>query len=143
MKSKDGFVQAYNAQIAVDAEAQIIVAQDVTQSASDCAHLLPMTDAVEANLGHKPEQVSADAGYCSEGNLAGLEACTIDAYVATGRARDAVAGTEKGEPSSAQPDETTTRIEAMRAKILLSSVTIRSAACSTLLTKTPFTPSSI
>src|SRR6516225_3140675 len=30
MKSKDGFVQAYNAQIAVDAEAQIIVAQDVT-----------------------------------------------------------------------------------------------------------------
>ena len=27
MKSKDGFVQAYNAQIAVDAEAQIIVAQ--------------------------------------------------------------------------------------------------------------------
>jgi hypothetical protein len=36
MKSKDGFVQAYNAQIAVDAEAQIIVAQDVTQSASDC-----------------------------------------------------------------------------------------------------------
>ena len=30
MKSEDGFVQAYNAQIAVDAEAQIIVAQDVT-----------------------------------------------------------------------------------------------------------------
>ena len=121
MKSKDGFVQAYNAQIAVDAEAQIIVAQDVTQSASDCAQLLPMTDAVEANLGRKPEQVSADAGYCSEENLAGLEARTIDAYVATGRARDAVAGTEKGEaapaPSSAQPDETSTRIEAMRAKI--------------------------
>jgi hypothetical protein len=114
MKSKDGFVQAYNAQIAVDAEAQIIVAQDVTQSASDCAQLLPMTDAVEANLGRKPEQVSADAGYCSEKNLAGLEARTIDAYVATCRARDAVAGTEKGEaapaPSSAQPDETPTRI---------------------------------
>jgi hypothetical protein len=33
-----------------------------------------MTDAVEANLGRKPEQVSADAGYCSEENLAGLEA---------------------------------------------------------------------
>src|SRR6516165_316229 len=121
MKSKDGFVQAYNAQIAVDAEAQIIVAQDVTQSASDCAQLLPMTDAVEANLGRKPEQVSADAGYCSEENLAGLEARTIDAYVATGRARDAVAGTEKSgavpAPSSAQPDETPTRVEAMRAKI--------------------------
>src|ERR1700746_4063101 len=45
MKSKDGFVQAYNGQIAVDAEAQIIVAHDVTQSGSDCAQLLPMIDA--------------------------------------------------------------------------------------------------
>src|SRR5205809_2124012 len=36
MKSKDGFVQAYNAQAAVDGEAQIIVAHDVTQSAVDC-----------------------------------------------------------------------------------------------------------
>src|SRR6201981_1339363 len=54
MKSKDGFVQAYNGQIAVDAEAQIIVAHDVTQSGSDCAQLLPMIDAVEANLGRRP-----------------------------------------------------------------------------------------
>jgi hypothetical protein len=35
MKSKDGFVQAYNTQTAVDTEAQIIVAHDVTQSAGD------------------------------------------------------------------------------------------------------------
>jgi hypothetical protein len=121
MKSKDGFVQAYNTQIAVCAEAQIIVAQDVTQSGSDCAQLLPMTDAVEANLGRRPEQVSADAGYCSEENLAGLEDRDVDAYVATGRARDAVAGTAKGEtvaaPPSTQPAETPTRVEAMRAKI--------------------------
>ena len=56
-----------------------------------------MTDAVEANLGRRPEQVSADAGYCSEENLAGLEVRTIDAYVATGRARDAFAGAAKDE----------------------------------------------
>src|SRR5215467_666835 len=134
MKSKDGFVQAYNAQAAVDAEAQIIVAQDVTQSGSDCGHLLPMTDAVEANLGRRPEQVSADAGYCSEENLAGLEDRNVDAYVATGRARDAVAGAAKdnGDPASSapqpastptpassapQPASTPTRVEAMRAKI--------------------------
>jgi transposase len=118
MKSKDGFVQAYNVQIAVDAQAQIIVAHDVTQSGNDCAQLLPMTDAVEANLGRRPEQVSADAGYCSEENLAGLEARNIDAYVATGRARDAVAGTAKEkttpEPEKAGPP---TRVEAMCAKI--------------------------
>jgi hypothetical protein len=65
--------------------------------------------------------VSADAGYCSEENLAGLEVRTIDAYVATGRARDAVTGTAKDEaasaPSSTQPAETPTRVEAMGAKI--------------------------
>jgi hypothetical protein len=41
MKSKDGFVRAYNAQIAVDSEAQIIVAQDVTQSAAIAAWVMP------------------------------------------------------------------------------------------------------
>jgi len=121
MKSKDGFVQAYNAQAAVDAEAQIIVAQDVTQSAVDCEQLVPLTDAIEANLGRKPAQLSADAGYCSEANLAALEARNINAYVATGRAKDAVAGTAKGKapaaPASTQPAGKPTRVEAMRAKI--------------------------
>src|SRR6266436_4657230 len=104
-----------------EAEAQIIVAQDVTQSAVDCGQPVPMTDAIEANLDRKPAQLSADAGYCSEANLAALEARNIDGYVATGRARDAVAGTAKGKapaaPSSTQPAATPTRVEAMRAKI--------------------------
>jgi hypothetical protein len=103
MKSKDGFVQAYNAQAAVDAEAQIIVAQDLTQSAVDSGQLVPMTDAIETNLGRKPEQLSADAGYCSEANLEALENRSIDGYVATGRARDAVAGTVKGEVAATTP----------------------------------------
>src|SRR5277367_4332995 len=119
MNSKDGFVQAYNAQAAVDGEAQIIVAHDVTQSAGDCGQLIPMTDAIEINLGRKPEQLSADAGYCSEANLEALENRNIDAYVATGRARDAVAGPV--EPTAAQlspePADEPTRVEAMRAKI--------------------------
>jgi transposase len=121
MKSKDGFVQAYNAQAAVDAEAQIIVAHDVTQSAGDCGQLIPMTDAIQNNLGRKPEQLSADAGYCSEANLEALENRNIDAYVATGRARDAVAGTVTGEATAAQlspePAGEPTRVEGMRAKI--------------------------
>jgi hypothetical protein len=115
MKSKDGFVQAYNAQAAVDAEAQIIVAQDVTQSAVDCGQLVPMTDAIETNLGRKPEQLSADAGYCSEANLEALESRKIDAYVATGRARDAVAGTATA--ATPEPAGAPTRVEAMRSKI--------------------------
>jgi len=132
MKSKDGFVQAYNAQIAVDSTAQVIVAQDVTQCPVDSGQLVPLTDAVETNLGRKPEQLSADAGYCSEANLEALENRDIDGYVATGRARDAVDGNVKdgdddapgapnpvsgskpqAEPKPAAP----TRVEAMRAKL--------------------------
>jgi transposase len=118
MKSKDGFVQAYNAQAAVDAEAQIIVAQDVTQSGVDCGQLVPMTDAIEANLGRKPEQLSADAGYCSEANLDALENRKIDAYVATCRARDAVTVVQDtlAQPTP-EPANKPKRVEAMRAKI--------------------------
>lgn len=124
MKSKDGFVQAYNAQAAVDAQAQIIVAQDVTQSPVDCGQLVPMVDAVEKNLGRKPEQASADSGYCSETNLEALESRHIDGYVATGRAKDAAKDEVAGEATDAcaatNPLQTTkpsTRVEAMRAKI--------------------------
>src|SRR6476660_8939504 len=74
MKSKDGFVQAYNAQAAVDAGAQIIVAHELTQCGSDQGQLVPLVEAIENNLGRKPEQTSADAGYCSEANLEALEA---------------------------------------------------------------------
>ena len=93
------------------------MAQDVTQSAVDCAQLVPMTDAIETNLGRKPEQLSADAGYCSEANLEALEGRGIDSYVATGRARDAIAGTGKGNATAPEPARTPTRVEAMRAKI--------------------------
>ena len=128
MKSKDGFVQAYNGQIAVDAHAQIIVAQDVTQSAVDYAQLVPAVDAIEANLGRKPEQLSADSGYCSEANLEDLEGRNIDAYVATGRAKHAVAGAAQDEAApvvanaatvviSPQNAQAPTRVEAMRSKI--------------------------
>ena len=128
MKGKDGFVQAYNGQIAVDAQAQIIVAQDVTQCAADKGQLIPMVDAVEANLGRKPEQASADCGYCSEANLEGMEQRNIDAYVATGRAkhttadeaRDAAAAipvNAAAAPISTQEADPPTRVEAMRSKI--------------------------
>ena len=72
-------------------------------------------DAVEANLGRKPAEASADSGYCSEANLAGLEAREIDGYVATGQAKDAVAGAALA--PEAQTKAKATRVEAMRAKI--------------------------
>jgi hypothetical protein len=70
MKSKDGFVQAYNAQAAVDAGAQIIVAHELTQCGNDQGQLVSLIEAIENNIGRKPEQASADSGYCSDANLA-------------------------------------------------------------------------
>ena len=70
--TKDGFIQGYNAQAAVDGAKQIIVAHGLTQSMSDCPQLVPLVDAVRANLGRKPREISADAGYCSEDNLLAL-----------------------------------------------------------------------
>ena len=52
MKSKDGFIQGYNAQVAVDADHQVIVAQGVTQSGSDAGQLQPMVEQVEQGCGH-------------------------------------------------------------------------------------------
>src|SRR6266404_2876168 len=95
MKSKDGFVQAYNAQAAVDAGAQIIVAHDLTQCGNDQGQLVPLIEAIENNLGCKPEQASADSGYCSESNLEALEAHGVDGYVAPGRAKHPTAANGK------------------------------------------------
>ena len=95
MKSKDGFVQAYNAQAAVDADSQVIVAQDLTQSGTDQGQLAPMMDAIEKNLGRKPAQASADNGYCSEANIAALAERNIEGYIAPGRAQHPTTKTSK------------------------------------------------
>jgi hypothetical protein len=86
---KDGatkeFVQAYNAQAAVDSQAQVIVAAAVTQQANDKRQLVPMLAQVEALTGSKPEQATADSGYFSAANVTdpGLEG--IDLLVAPDR----------------------------------------------------------
>ena len=85
MPTKNGFEQCFNAQAAVDAEAQVIVACDVVATSADCPQLLPMVDRIKANLGRKPRVCSADAGYCSEKNLEGMATRKIKTYIATGR----------------------------------------------------------
>src|SRR5215210_7583259 len=87
MKGHDGFVQAYNAQAAVDAKAQVILAHHLTNNASDQDGLGPLLDAVTVNTKATPAEVSADSGFCSEANLADLAGRGIRGYVATGRAK--------------------------------------------------------
>jgi len=106
LKTKDGFIQGYNAQAAVDATAQVIVAHSLDARQSDQHQLTAISDAIEANLGRQPTQLSADAGYCSDANLAALEERGVDAYIAPGRAKHPTAGESGSE-----------RVVAMREKI--------------------------
>lgn len=62
MKTREGFKQGYNGQIAVDAKGGVIVAADVTQDTVDTRQLEPMLDEVEQNLGRLPNAAVADAG---------------------------------------------------------------------------------
>jgi transposase len=75
------FVQGYNAQAAVDSQAQVIVACEVTQAAGDVEQFVPMLEQVIGNVGQRPAQVTADAGYFSEANLTAPTCAGIACYV--------------------------------------------------------------
>jgi transposase len=100
LKTKDGYIQGYNAQAAVDGAHQIIVAQRLTNSSSDQAQLAPLLDGIRANLGRNPDEVSADAGYCSDANLRTLKRRRIEGYIATGRQKH---GTRSATAKKASP----------------------------------------
>jgi transposase len=85
MKVSGGFEQCYNAQAAVDADSHVIVAQMVTNQPTDTRHLPAMVEQIKVNTGRQAQELSADAGYCSEANLTELNRRHIEGYVATGR----------------------------------------------------------
>jgi|SRR5580700_5512484 transposase len=86
MIGRDGFIQAYNAQAAVDGSRQIILAHRLSNNPDDHAALVPLVEAVKANTGRKPVEISGDAGFCSHDNLTALHERKIRPYLATGRA---------------------------------------------------------
>jgi len=111
--NKGSFVQAHNAQIAVDSASQVIVAAELTQSSTDSDQLLPMLQQIETNLDRKPEKASADAGYFSEANVTDETVAGIDLYIATGRDKHGdPTGTATGDP----PADTTAK-QRMRHKL--------------------------
>ncbi len=89
------FVQAFNAQAAVDGHRQVIVAAEVTSQQGDRAQLVPMLQQVEQNTGAKPEKVTADTGYYSPHQVWSPDLTGIDLYVKPDR------GPKKYQPSPA------------------------------------------
>jgi transposase len=81
------FVQAYNAQAAMEESHQVIVACTVTNQASDAPHCLPLVAAVRRNTRRRPRRVLADAGYWSAPNVTGLTAAKIEPLIAPGKTK--------------------------------------------------------
>jgi transposase len=111
--NKGSFVQGYNAQIAVDSAAQVIVAAEVTQETNDKQQLIPMIEHIVANLKQKPEKVSADAGYFSEANFNDEAGEGIDLHIATGRDKHS----DPVERTTGEVSPGATAREAMRHKL--------------------------
>ena len=119
MKGADGFVQAYNAQAAVEPERGLIVGQRVTEAANDKEQLQPMVEAIEQQSGERPAAVLADSGYCSEENLQYLESAAqperkVEGYIATGKQKH----DERRAPCKRGPlPQGATRVERMKRKL--------------------------
>ena len=79
-----GFDQHYNVQVAVEHESFLVVANTLSNHATDHGEAIPTLDAIPAKVG-KPKAGALDAGYFSEHNITQMELRGIEPYIATGR----------------------------------------------------------
>ncbi len=101
MKTTDGLHYAYNAQTEVDEGSQVVLATEVTNQAADVGALASMVAAMTAwleaaGIEGAPTVVLADAGYCSEANLAWIDDNEHNVLVATGRIKAGQGGRTGG-----------------------------------------------
>jgi len=113
---KGSFMQGFNAQIAVDGAAQVIVAAEVTQTTNDKQQLAPMLKQVERNTGSKPEAATADAGYFSAEQINDERMKDIELYVATGKQKHGERDAAKMATAANQEEEDSVRAQ-MRQKL--------------------------
>ena len=102
MPTLGGFAQCYNAQAAVDEGSQLIVAADLSNSATDYASLVSMVLQTQCNTGLDPQMILADAGYASERELRSLEEMQLPACVALGRKDNQRAVIASDKPATAR-----------------------------------------
>jgi len=66
MKTRTGYIQGYNGQIAVDTSSQVIVAADLVSDQNDKQQLQPMMQKIQENTGRLPQRATMDTGYDNE-----------------------------------------------------------------------------
>ena len=76
-----GFIQAYNAQVAVDEHSRVIVACTLSAQPNDTLAFLPLLAETHSQCGRLPERVSADTGFYSHPNVREAESRGSQCYV--------------------------------------------------------------
>jgi hypothetical protein len=107
------FVQAYNAQAAVDSHAQVIVGAAVTQEANDKKQLIPMLKEVKVQMGIPPQRATPDNGCFSEPNVIDAQLQEIDLFIAPNRQKHR----EKQPTTTGPPPPGASVAEQMRHKL--------------------------
>lgn len=85
MGKKGNFDYAYNGQISVDEDHQIIVGQHLSQNANDKQEVEPALEQIKETTGEAPSVMSLDNGYMSGNNLEAFQDTAVDVYIATGK----------------------------------------------------------
>jgi transposase len=101
MMRDGGFLQAYNAQLAVDEGHQIIVAAVVGNQGPDAQYFEPVLRRVVDNCDAVPEATTADSGYFSADNVRAAENLGTEPYIAVGAHRND--GSQDDEPATVSP----------------------------------------
>jgi hypothetical protein len=115
---KGSFVQGYNAQVAVDGEAQVIVAAELTQESNDKHQLAAMLEQVQQNVGDKPQAASADTGYWDPKQVSDPRVQGIDLHVAVGKQKHGERNAAtKEDPDVVELAEPDSLLEQMKQKL--------------------------
>ena len=111
---RDGtFVQAYNAQAAVDDSHQIIVAAALSNQGPDVEYFKPILNRVVDNCDAVPECTTADSGYFSAANVGYAEHMGTEPFIAVGKHKND--GTQA--PAHPWAHHNTSERVAMRARL--------------------------
>lgn len=114
--SGGGFVQGYNAQLAVDVDSLLIVGRDVVQVANDRQHVKPMLEQLQTlpePLG-TVDTLIADAGYFSATNVGACVQVGIAPLIATGREAHGRSLWAQDTPAESEP---TTQVGHLRGRL--------------------------
>jgi transposase len=112
------FVQAFNVEIAVDGDKQIIVACDVTQRANDKHELVGMAEQIRENMGRLPDNLSADSGFFSAEAVTNPALADTNLLIPPDRQKHGVDPSAGGAtPPPAAPTATASVADKMRTKL--------------------------